>query len=108
MAVTKRSGSRRRTQHSLQTQVPKALTVKAKHGNGSFRPGSRGVCEAQLWRFSGPRNPLDRDEEPESHMVAAESIHEALKYICWREREFRIHKAECVGLIAMLSGSPLD
>jgi uncharacterized iron-regulated membrane protein len=43
-----------------------------------------------------------------SHLVAAESIHEALKYIRRIERDFRINKAECIGMTAMLSGSPLD
>jgi hypothetical protein len=41
-------------------------------------------------------------------MVAAESIHDALKYIRRRGRDFRINKAECIGMIAMLSVSPLD
>jgi hypothetical protein len=69
-----------------------------------FQVGSEGVCEAQLWKFSNPEN----QEYQESHMVAALSIHEALNYIRRREPDFQISKAECLGMIAMLSGSPLD
>jgi hypothetical protein len=81
---------------------------KGSDTSGRFRPGSRGVCEAQLWKFSAPQNPYNDAEEPETHLVAAQSIHEALRYIQWRERDFSISKAECIGMIAMLSGSPLD
>jgi hypothetical protein len=79
---------------------------KTEH-RAAFRPGSGGVCEAELWKFSAPQDPYI-EEEPESHMVAAESIYEALNYIRRRERDFRVNKAECIGMIAMLSGSPLD
>ena len=74
----------------------------------AFRPGSRGVCEAQLWKFTAPESHHNVNEPPESHLVAAESLDEALKYIQLREPDFIISKAECMGLIAMLSGSPLD
>lgn len=74
----------------------------------AFQPGSGGVCEAQLWKFSPPETRYNREQEPETHMVAAASIHEALKYIRWREPDFNVSKAECIGMIAMLSGSPLD
>jgi hypothetical protein len=68
----------------------------------------RGVCEAQLWKFTAPESHYNVNEPPESHLVAAQSIDEALKYIQRREPDFSISKAECIGLIAMLSGSPLD
>lgn len=74
----------------------------------AFRPGSGGVCEAQLWKFTAPENRYNVNEPPKTHLVAAKSIDEALKYIQWREPDFSISKAECIGLIAMLSGSPLD
>jgi len=74
----------------------------------TFRPGSRGVCEAQLWKFTAPESHYNVNEPLESHLVAAESLDEALKYIQSREPDFSISKAECMGLIAMLSGSPLD
>ena len=74
----------------------------------AFRPSSRGVCEAQLWKFTPPESRYNVNEPPESHLVAAETIDEALKYIQWREPDFSISKAECMGLIAMLWGSPLD
>jgi hypothetical protein len=82
---------------------------KNTEASAAFRPGSGGVCEAQLWKFSAPENPYNREEEPESELVAAESIHEALKYVRRRHGDdFRISKAECLGMIALLSGSPLD
>jgi hypothetical protein len=81
---------------------------KHPYSRTGFQLGSEGVCEAQLWKFSAPQNPYNPEEEPESHMVAAQSIYEALKYIRRTERDFRISKAECIGMIAMLSGSPLD
>jgi hypothetical protein len=74
----------------------------------AFRPGSRGVCEAQLWKFTAPESRHNVNEPLVSHLVAAESLDEALKYIQSREPDFGISKAECMGLIAMLSGSPLD
>jgi len=58
---------------------------------------------------SGKPLHYNREEEPESELVAAESIHEALKYVRRRHGDdFRISKAECLGMIALLSGSPLD
>jgi len=73
--------------------------------NAGFRPGSEGVCEAQLWEFSAPKHD---DEEPELQLVAAESLDQALKYMRRRHDDFIISKAESLGMIALLSGSPLD
>ncbi len=81
-------------------------TKKNRYSRTGFQPGSEGVCEAQLWKFSAPQDPYNLNKKPRSHMVAAESIYEALKYIRHTEDDFMIDKAECLGMIALLSGSP--
>lgn len=73
-----------------------------------FRPGSTGVCEAQLWTFTGPRPVLRADQAGEAYWVAAESLDEALRYLRQRHDDFVIAEARCVSMVALLSGSPLD
>jgi hypothetical protein len=73
-----------------------------------FRPGSTGVCEAQLWTLTGPAKVSFDDHNPEVYWVAAESLDEALRYLRQRYDELRISEARCVGMVALLSGSPLD
>jgi hypothetical protein len=73
-----------------------------------FRPGSTGVCEAQLWTFTGPRKVSSDDPDPEVYRVAAESLDEALRYLRQRYDDLQIMEARCVGMVALLSGSPLD
>jgi hypothetical protein len=36
-----------------------------------FRPGSGGVCEAQLWSLTGPQKISEEDNTPEAVWVAA-------------------------------------
>lgn len=100
MAHNKSGGSRRKS------QLPaKGSPLEKKTG---FRPGPRGVCEAQLWQFTGPTRFLDDDEEIQLERVAAASLDQALKFMRRRHSDFIICKAEAIGIIAMLSGSPLD
>jgi hypothetical protein len=73
-----------------------------------FRPGSTGVCEAQLWTFTGPAGVSSDDHAPEVYRVAAESLDEALRYLRQRYDDLRIMEARCAGMVALLSGSPLD
>ena len=73
-----------------------------------FRPGRSGLCEGQLWEFSGPRHWLEPGEEIPTERVAAGSLDEALKFMRRRYPEFIIVKAVGLGVIAILSGSPLD
>ena len=72
-----------------------------------FLPGNSGVCEAQLWEFKGPSGVLENDEAPVER-VAAGSLEEALKFMRRRYPDFIIAKAKAAGVIALLSGSPLD
>ena len=73
-----------------------------------FRPGATGACEAQLWSFAGPRRILGDDDLPEVQWVAAESLEVALRYMRRRFEDFTIAEARLVGVIPLLSGSPLD
>ena len=99
MAENKRSGSRR--QSPLSQKTPPLETK-------GFRPGPGGVCEAQLWEFTGPTRSLADDDEIPVERVAAASLDQALKYMRRRHRDFTVCKADNIGMIAMLSGSPLD
>jgi hypothetical protein len=76
--------------------------------NTAFRPGRSGGCEAQLWKFTGPRGIVGDDYVPELHWVAAESLDAALLYLRKRHDDFMITEAQFVGTIPLLSGSPLD
>ena len=73
-----------------------------------FQPGSTGVCEAQLWKFSEPQDRYNREKEPDRVLVAAGSLDQALQYMRRRHGDFNINEAESLGMIALLSGSPLD
>ena len=73
-----------------------------------FRPGTRGVCEAQLWEFTSAQRILNDDNAPAAHWVAAESLDAALRYMRQRNEDFTITEASFLGMIPLLSGSPLD
>ena len=73
-----------------------------------FRPGRTGVCEAQLWHFMGPPGTVEEDHTPQVHWVAAESLDAALLYLRRRHDDFLIVEVRFLGMIPLLSGSPLD
>jgi len=73
-----------------------------------FRPGSTGACEAQLWTFVGTPQILHDDYAAQVHWVAAESLDAALRYMRQRNDDFTITEARFLGMIPLLSGSPLD
>jgi hypothetical protein len=76
--------------------------------NNGFRPGSTGACEAQLWTFTGPPKVLHDDKSQEVHWVAGESLDLALHYLRQRYADFIITEARFLGMVALVSGSPLD
>jgi hypothetical protein len=76
--------------------------------NSRFHPGTTGVCEAQLWTFTGRSGILHENDAPEVHWVAAESLDEALRYMRRRCDDFVITDARFLDMIPLLSGSPLD
>ena len=83
-------------------------TKKKRPTNDSrFRPGATGACEAQLWRFSSPGILADGNA-PQVHWLAAESLEAALGYMRRRHDDFIIAEARFLGMIPLLSGSPLD
>ena len=84
------------------------MPQKTSTNNAGFRPGSTGVCEAQLWTFVGSPGILSDDNAPSVHWVAAESLDAALRYIRRRHDDFTIAEARLIGVIPLLSGSPLD
>ena len=51
---------------------------------------------------------LDDDYLTEMHWVAAESLDAALLYLRKRHDDFTIIEARFLGMIPLLSGSPLD
>jgi hypothetical protein len=73
-----------------------------------FRPGTTGVCEAQLWTFTGPPGIPADDNAQQIHWIAAESLEAALRYMRRRDDDFIISEVRFLGIIPLLSGSPLD
>ena len=71
----------------------------------NFRPGRSGMCEAQLWTFTGPSKFIEDQEIPVVR-VAAGSLEQALKFMRRRYPDFTIVKAKATAVIALLSGSP--
>ena len=76
--------------------------------NTRFHPGTTGVCEAQLWSFTGSSEILTGDNAPAVHWIAAESLEATLHYMRHRYDDFIIAEAQFPGMIPLLSGSPLD
>jgi hypothetical protein len=76
--------------------------------NTRFGPGTSGECEAQLWLFMEAPGMVKDDQVVEMHWVAAESLDAALQYLRKRHDDFMITEARFVGMIPLLSGSPLD
>ena len=75
--------------------------------SAGFHPGRSGICEAQLWEFTGPSKFREDDEIP-IERVAAGSLEEALTFVRRRRPDFVIVRVEATGVVAVLSGSPLD
>ena len=73
-----------------------------------FRPGTKRACEAQLWKFTGPPEILTDNNAPQVHRVAAESLDAALSFMRRRHDDFTIAEARYLGMVPLVSGSPLD
>jgi len=84
------------------------MPKKTSANNARFHPGSTGVCEAQLWKFTSPPKIAADDSAPQVHRVAAKSLDAALHYMRQRHDDFTITEARFLGMIPLLSGSPLD
>jgi hypothetical protein len=79
--------------------------------NNKFRTGSHG-CEARLYEFREWPLLTDSDERsPEPArvvLIAAITLEEALAYLLFASPDFNVHTVNCVGLIIIVSGSPLN
>jgi len=90
-----------------------AKSKGGKQASTRFEIGSQGGCEALLFEFRD-RRPVERCEAaerpPETHIarIAAATFEEALAYLQWDDPDFVIESIQNVGLIVMVSGSPLD
>ena len=78
-----------------------------KKNSATFQPGRFGACEAHLYEFRGRDYPCESEEE-RVERLAAESIYEGLLYLRRREPDFEVASVQRVGLITLLSGTPLD
>ena len=73
--------------------------------NGRFRPGRSGVCEAMLFEFT-PTG--EHGSEGTAVRVAAVTIEEAIAYMRVRHAGFQFGRIEFVGMVRLISGSPVD
>jgi hypothetical protein len=76
--------------------------------SGSVLSGTTPSKIFELWEFTGPSKFLAEDEETPVERIAAASLDQALQFVRGRYPDFIICKAVAIGMIAMLSGSPLD
>jgi hypothetical protein len=81
--------------------------MSGKKRSAAFQQGRFGACEAHLYEFRGRDYPCESEEE-RVERLAAESIYEGLLYLRQREPDFEVTSVQCVGLVRLLSGSPLD
>jgi hypothetical protein len=69
----------------------------------------RRIPSRALW---GLRSPFVRvpegSEEEKIERLATDSIYEGLLYLKRREPDLEIMSVQCIGLVTLLSGSPLD
>jgi hypothetical protein len=82
-----------------------------KQAQSRFKIGSHGGCEALLFEFRDQslcRSALDDSEPSEPVRIAARTFEEALDYLHWREEQFSIGSVQNLGLILLVSGSPVD
>ncbi len=80
--------------------------VRSKNRNQSqdrFEAGTHGGCEASLFEFSERQLP-----EPRVVRIAALRLDEALTYLRWHEPDFVIESVQNLGLILVVSASPVD
>ncbi len=90
---------------------------KRNSSSSQFKLGKLGGCEALLYEFrerfraasagSAPEN-SSCPPEPHSMRLAATTFDEAFIYLRRREPHFAIDTAVCLGLITLVSGSPVD
>lgn len=76
---------------------------KRDKGRSRFRAGRSGGCEAELFEFR------DGDPaEPNQLRIAAASFDDAVAYLRQHDPGFRVRCAQSLGVILLVSGTPLD
>jgi hypothetical protein len=87
---------------------------KSKDAANRFRIGRHGGCEALLYAFRD-RLAMSGASEGSSCPLASDAIHiaavtfdEALAQLRWEHPSFQVDSVTCLGLIEMVSGTPLD
>jgi hypothetical protein len=87
---------------------------KSKDAANRFRIGRHGGCEALLYAFR-ERLATDGASEGSSCPLGSDAIHiaavtldEALAHLLWEHPGFQVDSVTCLGLIEMVSGTPLD
>ena len=78
-----------------------------KRQDSRFEAGTRGGCEAHLFEFQ-EQSAAGPDPEPRRVRIAAVKLDEALSYLHWHAPDFQIERVQNLGLILMVSGSPVD
>jgi hypothetical protein len=68
-----------------------------------FEAGTRGGCEALLFEFQEQCT-----ANPRTVRIAAIKLDEALSYLRWHAPDFEIKSVQNLGLILLLSASPVD
>ena len=81
--------------------------MSGKKRPAEFRQGRFGAHEAHLYEFRGRDYPSSSEEE-RVERPAADSIYQGLVYLKRREPDFEVTSAQLIGLVTLLSGSPLD
>jgi hypothetical protein len=78
--------------------------VERRSHKASFRAGTGGACEASQYTFTG----ACRMGEEAVIRVAASNLEEALAYVRARHADLQIIRIDFVGMIRLISGSPVD
>jgi hypothetical protein len=81
-----------------------------------FRTGVSGLCEARLYEFREKSLSPELDDSrppsnriaPRTEWIAAVTLDEALAYLRLETPDFDVYSVTCLGLIVMVSGSPLN
>jgi hypothetical protein len=93
------------------------LKAPAATKRSGFRTGTTGACEAILYEFHDGEDTVSEDpkepaaaEHPTGNVVriAAVTLEEALQYLRFSDPGFNVDTVIKRGLIAMVSGSPLE
>ena len=89
---------------------------KKKEVANRFVTGRHGGCEAFLYEFRERASCIAEVGKPESTdlhkpdttRIAANTLDEALEYLRWDRPHFVIDGVQNLGLVILVSGSPLD